>query len=182
MLAQHQGRLRVQGMAEHLPFDDNTFDAAMAIFTMHHWSDVSAGLRELRRVSRRQVILTWDPNHERKLWVTVDYVPAVDALETSRFPSLEFIGNALDAHTVRRFEIPHDFTDGVQDAFWRREMYLDPEIRAASSAFANLPDEIVEPGIERLRRDLGTGTWFETYGELLALDSLNLGQRLIIAG
>jgi Methyltransferase domain len=183
MLVQHQGGLRVQGLAEQLPFGDNTFDAAMAILTVHHWSDVSSGLKELRRVSKRQVVFTWDPNHERKLWVTVDYVPAIDALETGRFSSVDFIIDALDAHTVQRFEIPHDFTDGFQAAFWRRpQMYLDPEIRAASSTFAILPPEVVEPGIERLRGDLQTGKWFKTYGELLALDSVDLGHRIIIAG
>ena len=115
--------------------------------------------------------------------MTVDYVPAIDALETGRFSSVDFIIDALDAHTVQRFEIPHDFTDGFQAAFWRRpQMYLDPEIRAASSTFAILPPEVVEPGIERLRGDLQTGKWFKTYGELLALDSVDLGHRIIIAG
>ncbi|HEY6426352.1 MAG TPA: class I SAM-dependent methyltransferase, partial [Acidimicrobiales bacterium] len=169
MLAQHPGHRRVRGMAEHLPFDDGAYDVAMAILTVHHWEDLNAGLAELRRVARRQVLFTWDPDHERKLWVTTDYVPAIDELETRRFTSLTSIVDALDAHTVESFEIPHDFTDGFQAAFWRRpEMYLDPEVRAASSTFASLPFELVEPGIERLRSDLQTGKWHQTYGELLA--------------
>src|SRR6202161_2072301 len=36
--------------AQHLPFEDQTFDAAMAVATVHHWPDPIAGLRELRRV------------------------------------------------------------------------------------------------------------------------------------
>ena len=32
-----------QGVAERIPFGDNQFDAAMAILTVHHWSDVEAG-------------------------------------------------------------------------------------------------------------------------------------------
>lgn len=182
MLAQHTGRWRVRGRAEHLPFDDGAFDVALAILTVHHWEDLDAGLAELRRVARRQVLFTWNPDHQRKLWITTDYVPAIDDLETSRFTSLTSIVDALGAHTVEKFEIPHDFTDGFQAAFWRRpEMYLDPEVRAASSTFASLPPGLVMPGIERLRRDLQTGKWHETYGELLALERADFGHRIVIA-
>jgi ubiquinone/menaquinone biosynthesis C-methylase UbiE len=52
----------VQAHAEALPFPDSSFDAAMAILSYHHWDDRAVGLRELRRVARRQVVLfTWDP-------------------------------------------------------------------------------------------------------------------------
>jgi SAM-dependent methyltransferase len=183
MLTQHPGTKRLQGVAEQLPFDDGTFDVAMAILTVHHWEDLDTGLAELRRVARRQVVFTWDPNHEQKLWITTDYVPAIDELEISRFASLNSIVDALGAHSVQRFEIPHDFTDGFQAAFWRRPaMYLDPEVRAASSTFASLPPELVEPGIERLRSDLRTGKWQRIYGELLALNSADFGHRIVIAG
>lgn len=37
----------VQGEAESLSFDVDSFDATLAIFTVHHWKDVSAGLAEL---------------------------------------------------------------------------------------------------------------------------------------
>jgi ubiquinone/menaquinone biosynthesis C-methylase UbiE len=35
---------------EKLPFDDNTFDKALAINSMQLWPDPAAGLREIRRV------------------------------------------------------------------------------------------------------------------------------------
>ncbi len=183
MLNQHPGHRRVRGVAEYLPFRDEAFDVAMAILTVHHWSDLSAGLVEMRRVSGRQVVFTWDPDHARKLWITTDYIPAIDELESSRFATLKRIVDALDAHTVVPFEIPHDFIDGFQGAFWRRpEMFLDPEVRAASSTFASLPPELVEPGIEQLRHDLQTGKWHATYAELLGQDSADLGHRIVIAG
>ena len=47
----------VRAVAEALPFGDRTFDAAMAILTLHHWANLACGLSELRRVARRQVIL-----------------------------------------------------------------------------------------------------------------------------
>lgn len=38
--------------AESLPFDDKSFDAAMAVLTLHHWSEQKKGLLELKRVAR----------------------------------------------------------------------------------------------------------------------------------
>src|SRR4051794_26583567 len=46
----------VQAVAEHLPFDDDAFDAAMATVTVHQWPDLAAGLREMRRVARGPVV------------------------------------------------------------------------------------------------------------------------------
>lgn len=46
--------------AENLPFEDQSFDAAMAFSTVHHWHDPIAGLREMRRVARRVVVFTHD--------------------------------------------------------------------------------------------------------------------------
>src|SRR5687768_12772454 len=50
----------IQATAEALPFEDQSFDAAMAVLTIHHWPDRARGLRGMRRVARdRVVILTW---------------------------------------------------------------------------------------------------------------------------
>ncbi|MFE3938866.1 class I SAM-dependent methyltransferase, partial [Streptomyces goshikiensis] len=58
MLDQHPGTRKVKAGAEELPFEDGAFDAAMAVMTVHHWSDLKRGLAELRRVSRRQAVFT----------------------------------------------------------------------------------------------------------------------------
>lgn len=34
----------VQAVTEALPFRDQTFDAALAVLTLHHWTDLCAGL------------------------------------------------------------------------------------------------------------------------------------------
>ena len=41
-----------RGSADDLPFDDDTFDATIAINSMQVWPDVMAGLREIRRVAK----------------------------------------------------------------------------------------------------------------------------------
>src|SRR5690606_33793577 len=65
MRSQRQHAERVPAViatAESLPFDDDSFDASMAMVTVHHWSDLRKGLQELRRVTKDQVlILTFDP-------------------------------------------------------------------------------------------------------------------------
>jgi hypothetical protein len=104
-------------------------------------------------------------------------------MERSRFTALAEVVESLDAHTVRPFAIPHDFTDGFQAAFWRRpEAYLDPQIRAASSTFAQLPLTDVDPGINQLRRDLNSGDWERRHVDLLSADSIDYGHRVLIAG
>src|SRR5262245_28943913 len=52
----------IQASADDLPFEDGSFEASMAILTIHHWPDKQAGLREMRRVTRGPiVVLTYDP-------------------------------------------------------------------------------------------------------------------------
>jgi SAM-dependent methyltransferase len=183
MLNQHPGRLRVQAGAERLPFPDHTFDAAMAVMTVHHWRDVRLGLAELKRVARRQVVFMWDVDWPTRLWIVDEYLPEIGVLERSRFPPLAQVERLLDAHTVTPFPIPWDFTDGYQPAYWRRpEAYLDPVIRAASSTFASLPDSVVVPAIERLDHDLRTGAWARRHHALTELDEVDYGYRLVVSG
>ncbi len=46
----------VEGVAERLPFADKSFDAATAFLTTHHWSDLTAGLKEMQRVARKRCV------------------------------------------------------------------------------------------------------------------------------
>ncbi|QRX95232.1 class I SAM-dependent methyltransferase [Streptomyces noursei] len=183
MLDQHPGSRKVLAGSEELPFEDGAFDAAMAVMTVHHWPDLHRGLSELRRVARRQVVFTWDPTHLRELWLLEEYLPEIRRLEHARFTPLSEVVEALDAHTVLTFAIPHDFTDGFQIAYWRRpERYLAPAVRRASSTFAQLPPSVVEPAIERLRADLESGAWQRRHADLFGQDAVDYGYRLLVAG
>ncbi|NEC24910.1 class I SAM-dependent methyltransferase [Streptomyces parvus] len=183
MLDQHPGSKKVLAGAEDLPFEDGAFDAAMAVMTVQHWSELRRGLDEMRRVSRRQVLFTFDPHHEPALWLIDEYLPELREFERARFTPLSTVAEALEAHTVLPFPIPHDFTDGFQIAYWRRpEHFLDPIVRQASSTFAQMPASVVEPAIERLRADLASGAWHRRHADLLERDSVDYGYRLLIAG
>jgi SAM-dependent methyltransferase len=170
----------VQGCAERLPFADHQFDAALAVLTVHHWTDQRQGLAEMRRVSHRQVVLTWDPDHP-KFWLVQDYFPEI--LETDRhiFPPLARYSDIFGGVEVREVPIPHDCLDGFLGAYWRRpDAYLDPEVRASISSFAHLQD--LAPRLERLRSELQDGRWQSKNADLLGLEAYDLGYRLVVGG
>ena len=121
-------------MAEHLPFRDRAFDAALAIFTIHHWSDWRAGLAEVQRVAGRVVILTWDPAIQDHFWLTEEYLP--ESLTDEQFVDVTFpeLDDALGGIRVEPVPVPADCQDGFFAAYWARpEAYLDPTVRAGIS-------------------------------------------------
>lgn len=65
----------IKATAERLPFPDGAFDAALAVLTVHHWDDWRAGIAELLRVARRQVLLVFDPAVTKQFWLIADYLP-----------------------------------------------------------------------------------------------------------
>lgn len=173
----------VQASAEALPFDDGAFDAAMAVLTLHHWSDWRAGVEELRRVARRVVVFSWDPEFAGRLWVSADYFPGLVDDSVSGFPSLADQAGAVRATRVTAAPIPHDCRDGFYGAHWRRpEAYLDPVVRAGISTMAKRDPAELAPGLARLEQDLRTGAWAERHADLLALEELDLGYRLLVSG
>jgi hypothetical protein len=185
MRAQRPRRLApaIDATAEHLPFGDRSFDAAMAIVTIHQWADWRAGLRELRRVSRRSVVvMTFDGAALDRLWLA-DYVPELFEAERRRYPAIDTICAALDpAATVEEVPIPIDCTDGFTEAFYGRpEHLLDPGVRAAQSAWGFVDPDASARGLERLRADLDSGSWDERYGALRRQPEFNGAVRLIVA-
>lgn len=169
----------VDARAEALPFPDGSFDAAMAVLTVHHWDDPAAGLRELRRVARRVVVLGFDPTWADRLWLIRDYLPGV--LESDR-PGVQEAVAALGGARVESVPIPHDCTDGFLGAYWRRpEAYLDPVVRANISVLALLDDDVEAAFVERLRADLESGAWHAHNAGLLALEEVDQGYRLLVA-
>ena len=167
----------MRGGAENLPFEDNSFDAAMAVLTIHHWSDKAKGVAEMRRVTRDKIVfLTYDPAF-RDFWL-LDYFPALITLDEGQMPAMADYGDWLGDVSISPVPIPHDCTDGFLAGYWRRPAaYLDERVRAAMSSFWALGD--VSDGFARLKDDLDSGAWERRYGHLAGLDALDCGYRLV---
>jgi hypothetical protein len=169
--------------AERLPFDDDSFDAAMATITIHQWSDVDGGLRELRRVSRGPVaILTFDAAALTDLWLN-EYVPEVIATERDRFPAIDQVVQALGGDAeVLAVPIPIDCTDGFGEAYYARpEAFLAEDVRAAQSGLVLTDPGAVARGVARLADDLASGRWDERHGHLRHQAERVGAVRLIVA-
>jgi Methyltransferase domain len=171
----------VAATAENLPFDDQSFDAAMAFATVHHWQDPVVGLREMQRVARRIVVFTCDTSDQswrRRFWLTREYLPEVAATRVGLATEL---ARAIGAR-MEPVLIPWDCADGFFEAYWRRpEAYLDERVRRGISVWASVGPEAEQRAVRSLRDDLASGRWAERNRDLLDLEAAELGLRLLIA-
>jgi SAM-dependent methyltransferase len=175
--------IALNAVAENLPFLDASFDAAMAMVTVHQWSDGDRGLRELRRVSRGSVVvLTFDGDALDKFWLA-NYVPELITAERRRYPAIDHIRKVLGGNsTVTAVPIPIDCTDGFTEAFYARpERFLDPAVRRSQSAWGFVSPEVEQKAVERLHRDLDSGMWERHYGTMRALPEFRGSLRLVVA-
>lgn len=170
----------IDASAEALPFPDQSFDAAMAVLSDHHWSDPIAGLLEMRRVARRVVIFQWDNAETQRFWLIRDYLPEYHTLTAGR-PGLAERAAAIDAR-MERVLIPWDCVDGFFHSYWRRpSAYLQEPVRRGSSVWARLGEHAEQRAVATLARDLDSGAWEQRNAQLLDLESVDLGARLLIA-
>ena len=170
----------VQASATGLPFRDESFAAALAVLTVHHWPDRARGLDEMARVARDTVVIvTWDPTSSG-FWPVDDYFPALVEIDRPNFPLIDEFRRAFGRVEAEPLPIPHDCVDGFLGAYWRRpHAYLDANVRGAISTFTKL--RTLEPGLSRLRDDLENGTWERRCGDLLSRSEMDLGYRLLVS-
>lgn len=171
----------VAATAERLPFPDNSFDAAMAFATVHHWHDPIAGMREMRRVAQRVVVFTCDTTERSwrgRFWLTRDYLPEIAASPIGLATEL---AGAIGAR-AEPVLVPWDCADGFFEAYWRRpEAYLDEKVRRGISVWTAVGPDAEQRAVRSLREDIESGRWAERNHELLDLDAAELGLRLLIA-
>ncbi|MDR0345199.1 MAG: class I SAM-dependent methyltransferase [Nocardiopsaceae bacterium] len=173
----------VAATAERLPFEDQSFDVAMAVSTVHHWPDPIAGLREMRRVAGRVVVFTHDSSDtgwRYRFWLTRDYLPEVADFLVGR-PTLTEQARAIGARTEPVL-IPWDCADGIFEAYWRRpRAYLDDHVRRGMSVWSRVGPEAEQRAVRSLDADLASGRWAERNCDIADLDAAELGLRLLIA-
>ena len=170
----------IQAGAEALPIRSGAFDAVMGILTLHHWSDLRAGMMECQRVARdRVVLLTVDMEVCARFWL-YEYFPDMLVKDRTIFPSMDETVNLLGTAEIRAVPIPADCQDGFLCAYWKRpEAYRDPAVRAGISSFSKCGP--IEEGLHGLRQDIESGEWIRRNAPLHDLEALDLGYRLVIA-
>ncbi|GAB2658571.1 class I SAM-dependent methyltransferase [Prescottella soli] len=173
----------LRAIAERLPLQNDSVDAALAVLTVHHWQNLERGIAELMRVARRRVvILGWDHRITREFWLLRDYLPSAAETDGRLAVPITRLVELLGGATVQEVPVPHDCSDGFGGAYWRRpRAYLDPLVQAGMSMLALTSRPELETGLSRLRADIASGGWERRYADLLELDSLDLGYRLVIA-
>jgi SAM-dependent methyltransferase len=172
----------IDAMAEALPFEAASFDASMATFSVHQWSNLEGGLAEMRRVTKGSVlILTCDPAALRQTWL-FEYAPEMISVEAKRYPSLDRLRSGLGPNvTVLSVPIPLNCTDGFSEAYYGRpECLLDPGARRANSAWSFVEAEAEARFVDRLDADLRAGIWDQKHGALRNLPSFQGSLRLLV--
>jgi hypothetical protein len=155
----------------------------MATNTIHQWSNLRAGLKEMRRVTRGPVlILTSDPARVQDFWLN-DYAPEVLATEARRYPSMEsiksFLGGSVEVIPV---PIPLNCKDGFNEAYYGRpEALLDEGARLACSAWSFVDAPTRAKYTDHLRREIAEGAWDLKYGALRTQPEYDGSLRLIVA-
>lgn len=173
----------VEAFAEELPFEDDSFDAAMALITVHHWNDAQAGLAEMVRVARQRVlVLTFTPTPPTELWMARDYFPRILDFHAEAMIPIDELAAMLPDTAVEPVPIPNACTDGFWLAIWDRpEMHLDPDVRRASSSWHHMDQDEIDRGLENLAADIESGRWDERNGHLRIQPELDVGLRLLIS-
>jgi SAM-dependent methyltransferase len=173
----------VQASAESLPFGDDSFDAAMAVLTAHHWADLNAGISEILRVTRQRVVMVaFDPEALESLWITADYFPAMLELKRPSGAGSRELAALLPAATTSPLPVPHDCQDHFFAALWARpELLFDDDLVRSMWVWQGIPEETRQAGRKRLAADLESGAWERRYGHLRRQSELDVGLRLVVS-
>lgn len=173
----------LQAVAEALPLQDKCVDATLALLTVHHWNDIATGIAELRRVTRRRIVIfTWDQNVLENFWLLREYLPAAAVISDAHAVPIDELVDLLGGAEVHTVPVFHDCTDGFGAAYWRRpEAYLDPAVRAGISMLAQAADGALADGLAQLAGDLRSGQWLRRHADLLDIEHLDVGYRLLVS-
>lgn len=151
------------GVVEKTPFEDESFDGAIATLTIHHWENLQDGFTELFRVLRpggKIITFTSSPEQMSGYWLN-HYFPEVMARSIRKMPSVRDVTALLDKSgfgsvRLEKYFVQDDLIDMfLQSGKNRPEIYFDENIQKGISTFASLANKSeVDEGLQRLRYDL----------------------------
>ena len=173
--------------AETLPLTDNSVDGIVCTLALHHFTDVPASIREMRRIvdDGPIVLFTFDQRQGEHFWL-YDYFPNFNIEALQAFPPIEeisllFVDDDQWLTEIHPYPLPADLQDNFCAANWRApSRYLDPAIRAGISSFAYSDPEAVRQGLITLEQDLADGRWKKHYKQILNREEFDAGYRFLL--
>ena len=184
----HKNVSWISATAESIPLEDNTVDGAIVMLALHHFQDISMGIREINRITKEKIVIfAFEQSKIPDFWLT-DYFPAFITDTLATFPSTNAIALEVEQITHKQVEIipfllPNDLSDMFAAARWQKpEVYLDRSVRKGISTFAKIPDSELKKGIDRLAEDLDNGVWLQKYGYLKQQQTYDAGYRILVVG
>ncbi len=157
MLRQSQAHkiCQIQGVAEVLPFSNNTFDVVYCVNAIHHFNNIKSFLKETFRIlsPRGKIgIIGMDPRDQRNKWYLYDFFQGTLARDLKRFPAWSSLqqllkGTGFDTQGL----IDVDF---IHDPKTSANVCSDPFLaKSACSQLALLSENAYQKGLEKLRQD-----------------------------
>ncbi|MFT4678184.1 MAG: ubiquinone/menaquinone biosynthesis C-methylase UbiE [Flavobacteriales bacterium] len=154
------------GCAEAIPAEDESFDGCLAKLTIHHWSDLESGFKEVNRVLKpggRMVVFTSTPSQMKGYWLN-HYFPQMLEDSMEQMPAFDKIQKAIERSSLRydyreRYLIQPDLQDQFLYAGKHNpSLYLDDQVRRGISSFSSLANaKEVQEGLINLRLDIESG-------------------------
>lgn len=164
--ANNPANVIIQGQAENIPLPDNSFDGGMGTFTVHHWTDMQKGFKEIYRVLKpgaNFVLLSFTPEQLHNYWL-FHYFPNTMTRSAEVVESIEYMSSMFEQCGFSNVLTENYFVhEGLTDHFlysnkYHPEQYLNPEIRNGASSFTVYADkEEVANGLITLENDINTG-------------------------
>ena len=151
------------GHAEYTGLTSKAVDGVIAVLTIHHWTNLEKGFKELYRVIKKNgkvVIFTSTPNQMYGYWLN-HYFPKMLKDSSIQMPSFDFVKNVLmrSGFNLVKTE-PYFIHSGLEDLFLycgkhKPKLYLKPEVRRGISSFASLGNiEEIKTGLMMLENDI----------------------------
>ena len=176
----------ITAAAESIPLADNTVDSAVVMLALHHFKDISRGIKEINRITKGKIVIfAFEQDKIPDFWLT-DYFPAFITDTLATFPSTDAIASLIERLTCKQVEIvpfllPSDLRDIFAAAGWQKpEIYLNESVRKGISTFAKIPDSELQKGINKLAADLDNGVWLQKYGYLKQQQTYDAGYRIFV--
>lgn len=151
------------GTAEQIPANDNLFDGIVATLTIHHWTNIEKGFREIFRVLQqdgRIVIFTSTSKQMKGYWLN-HYFPKMLDASIIQMPTLEEIQKTSTNEGFKITSVEKYFIkDDLQDHFLyvgknKPQLYFNEKVLNGISSFSVLANiEEVKNGLLRLHSDI----------------------------